>query len=231
MDKYHLYREEVLAYSRLLSNNGYFGPVSGTGGNVSVRIEGEEAIAITPSGKVYAELSPGQICVVDQKGSLVDGEFMPSIETRMHLAVYRNRPDVNAVMHTHQVFASIFALINKPIPALFDEVVSKIGPVVEIVPYAVSGSTELEENVASKLNNRCNCYIIQNHGAITLGMSLDAAYRNVGLLEKCAQVYYYALSTGKKISTIPDQVASIMAQISESEQQNEISRKENLDRR
>lgn len=226
MSKYHRYQEEVLAYSRKLSASGYFGPASGTGGNVSVRIDGEDMIAVTPSRKAYSDLSPADICLVRFDGSMCEEEFAPSIETRMHLAVYRNRPDINAVVHTHQAFASIFALINQPIPALFDEVVMKIGPVVEIIPYAVSGSTELEENVASKLDNRCNCYIIQNHGAISLGISLEAAYNNAGLLEKVAQTYYHALTTGKEITTIPDPVAFVMTEILKSEQQNEIDRKE-----
>jgi ribulose-5-phosphate 4-epimerase/fuculose-1-phosphate aldolase len=226
MTKYRRYQEEVLAISQKLSANGYFGPASGTGGNVSVRVDGEQVIAMTPSGKVYSELTPTDICVVRFDGSMCEGEFSPSVETRMHLAVYLNRPDVNAVVHTHQPFASIFALINQPIPALFDEVVIKIGPVVEIIPYAVSGSTDLEENVASRLENRCNCYIIQNHGAISLGISLEAAYNNAGLLEKVAQEYYHALATGKEITTIPDPVIYLMFEILKSEQQNEISRKE-----
>lgn len=226
MSKYRRWQEEVLATSQKLSADGYFGPASGTGGNVSVRVEGEDVIAVTPSGKVYSELAPADICMVRFDGSICEGEYAPSIETRMHLAVYRKRLDVNAVVHTHQPYASIFALINHPIPALFDEVVLKIGPVVEIIPYAVSGSSELEENVASGVANRCNCYIIQNHGAISLGLSLDSAYNNAGLLEKVAQAYYHALATGKEITTIPDPAAFVMSEILKSEQQKEIDRKE-----
>ncbi len=225
MSTYRRYQEEVLAYSQKLSANGYFGPASGTGGNVSVRVEGEDVIAVTPSGKIYAELSPADICLISFDGSMVEGSSAPSVESRMHLAVYRNRLDVNAVIHTHQAFASIFALINQPIPALFDEVAVKIGPLVEIIPYAISGSSELEENVASRLDNRCNCYIIQNHGAISLGLSLAAAYNNAALLEKVAQTYYQALSTGKEITTLPDPVVYVMSEILKSEQQNEIERK------
>ena len=228
MSRYRRYQEEVLACSQKLSASGYFGPASGTGGNVSVRIDGEDMIAVTPSGKAYSELAPADICLVRFDGSMCEGEFAPSIETRMHLAVYRNRPEVNAVVHTHQPYASIFALINQPIPALFDEVVMKIGPVVEVIPYAVSGSSELEENVAARVDNRCNCYIIQNHGAISLGISLEAAYHNAGVLEKVSQAYYQALATGKEITTIPDPVAYVMFEILKSEQQKEMDRKKEM---
>ncbi len=225
MNKYRRYQEKVLAYSQKLSAEGYFGPASGTGGNVSVLVEGEETIAVTPSGKVYSQLTPEDICVVRFDGSTVLGEHAPSIETRMHLAVYRNRPDVNAVIHSHQPYASVFALINRPIPALFDEVVLKIGPVVEVIPYAISGSSELEENVASRLENRCNCYIIQNHGAIALGTSLEAAFNHAALLEKVAQAYYRALTTGQEITTLPEPAVYIMSEMLKSEQQKEIERK------
>ena len=114
MNKYRRYQEEVLECSQKLSANGYFGPASGTGGNVSVLVEGEEAIAVTPSGKVYSQLTPDDICVIRFDGSMVAGEHAPPL-ARMHLAVYRNRPDVNAVIHTHQPYASVFALINRPI--------------------------------------------------------------------------------------------------------------------
>jgi len=225
MSQYLCYQEKVLTYSRKLSAEGYFGPLSGTGGNISVRVEEDELIVITPSGKVYTELTPADICVTRFDGSIIEGNLAPSIEMQMHLAIYHNRPDVNAVVHTHQPYASIFALINQPIPPLFDEVAAKIGPVVEIIPYAVSGSFELAENVASRLKNGCNCYIIQNHGAISVGLTLEAAYEHSGLLEKVAQAYYYALSTGKEITRLPDHVVCMLAELLKSKQQKEISRK------
>lgn len=200
MRKYVQYKEEVLKYSQLLYNKGY---IVGTGGNVSVLIEGEDLIAITPSGKDYMTLTPEDICVVDFNMSLIEGKFKPSIETGMHICIYQNRRDVKAVMHTHQTFASVFALINEPIPALFDEVVLSIGDTVDVIPYALSGTTDLVKNVAEKLDNQNNCYIMQNHGALSLGINLQKAFTNVELLEKCSRVYYYALSTGKEITTLP----------------------------
>ena len=222
MGKYDKYKNDVLKYSQLIFKKGYN---TGTGGNVSMLIDGEKLIAITPSSREYMSLNPDDICVVDFDSSLVEGQYGPSIETNAHLSVYKNRPDVNAVIHTHQTFASIFALINEPIPALFDEVVTNIGDRIDIIPYGMSGSQELVDNIEAKLKNRCNCYILQNHGALSLGTTIERAFRNAELLEKVTHVYYYAIATGRKLSTLPGQISDLLFQLLKSEQDNEIDRK------
>lgn len=223
MGKYDSYKEDVLKYARLLHSRGYN---IGTSGNVSILIEGEEALAVTPSGLDYEELTPADICIVNFDLSPLEGQYKPSVETAMHVSVYKNRRDVNAIMHTHQLYASIFSLINEPIPALFDDAVMNIGRVVEVVPYAVSGSPELAENVAAKLTNHCNCYILQNHGALALGTSIAQALKNVDYLEKCARDYYYAMTTGKKITTLPDTMAELIFEVCKAGQEKEIAKKQ-----
>ena len=121
----------------------------------------------------------------------------------MHIGVYKNRPDVNAVIHTYQPFASTLSIINKPIPALFDEITVEIGHVVDIVPYAFTGSQELVDKVIGKLGKACHCYLIQNHGALSLGADMQRAVRNSELLETVARIYYYALATGEDIQKLP----------------------------
>jgi ribulose-5-phosphate 4-epimerase/fuculose-1-phosphate aldolase len=158
------------------------------------------------------DLMPEDICVVGFDLERIDGDLPPSIETAMHAGIYQTRPDVGAVVHTHQAFASVFALINQPIPALFDEVVLSIGETVDLVPYAVSGSPELVDNVRRTVTNGCNCYIMQNHGALNLGTNLDHAWKNAELLEKTAQTYYRALTTGMPVTTMP---AEAITRISE----------------
>ncbi len=222
MGKYDKYKNDVLKYSQIIFKKGYN---IGTGGNVSMLIEGEKLIAITPSSREYMSLNTDDICVVDFDSSLVEGQYRPSIETNTHLSVYKNRPDVNAVIHTHQTFASVFALINEPIPALFDEVVINIGDRIDIIPYGMSGSQELVENIEAKLKNRCNCYILQNHGALSLGATIEKAFRNAELLEKVTHVYYYAIASGRKLSTLPGQMSDLLFQLLKSEQDNEIDRK------
>jgi ribulose-5-phosphate 4-epimerase/fuculose-1-phosphate aldolase len=202
MDKYDQERHAVLEATRWLSENGYLGRRS-SGGNVSLRIANESAAAITASGRPYLMLSLDDISVVDFDGHRLAGRLLPSIEAAMHIGIYMQRPDVHVVIHTHQPFASLFSIINEPIPALFDEIIVEIGQVVEIIPYAFSGSAELVGNVTGKLGNQCHCYILQNHGALCLGASMASALKNTELLENVARIYYYALTTGRAVKTLP----------------------------
>lgn len=196
MGPYSLYKEKITECTRWLSLNGFFGSLRGTGGNVSMRVEDEEVFVITPSNLPYDRLTPDEICVLDFDCKRIEGKRKPSLETGLHLKVYQSRFDVKAVIHTHQTYASVFAVLNLPIPPLFDEVSMHIGPLVEVVPYAFSGSPELMANLEGKLNNRGHGYLLQNHGALTLGSNLEEAWLNVELLEKAAQIYLGALSTG-----------------------------------
>lgn len=203
MDPYLQTRKDVIDCCQWLCRQGYFGSLLSAGGNVSVRIPDEPILVVTPSGQPYMQLAPEQICVVDFDQKRMDGELAPSIETGMHIGIYKSRADVGAVVHTHQTYASVFALINQPIPALFDEVALAIGATVDVVPYAFSGTPALVDNVVRIVANGCKCYIMQNHGALNLGRTLDEAWRNAELLEKTAQVYYHALTTGKPMTTLP----------------------------
>ena len=202
MSNYDSIRRGVLDSSRWLAEHGYLGQLS-SGGNISMRVPGEKIVAITPSGKPYFLLDLNDICVIDFDHKPIEGSLSPSIEAGMHIGVYKNRPDVNAVIHTHQSFASALAIINKPIPVLFDEITVEIGHKVDIVPYAFSGSSELVNNVIGKLGNDCHCYLIQNHGALCLGTDMQRAMKNSELLENVAQIYYRALATGEEIHELP----------------------------
>lgn len=206
--KYTNSKKNVHQASLWLSQQGYFGSLQGSGGNVSVRIDAEPNMAITPSGVKYQEMSDDDIFVVSFDGSVIEGRksLKPSMESGMHGIIYRSRPDVNAVVHTHQIYGSVFSVINTPIPALFDEVSLSLGHRIEIVPYAFSGSPELARNVESKIANHANAYIIQNHGIVALGRTLDQAVLNAELLEKTAHIYYMALSSGKPITTLPEAI-------------------------
>jgi L-ribulose-5-phosphate 4-epimerase len=210
MGKYDSYKDSVLESSLWLLENGYFGSQRGSGGNVSVRIDKGDLMAITPSSVQYHELSAGDICVVDFDISVIEGGLKPSVEAGMHSIIYKMRPDVHAVVHTHQIFGSVFAVISEPIPALFDEIAFSLGHMVEVVPYALSGSADLVNNVRAKLSNNANAYILQNHGILALGKNLDKALLHAELLEKAAQVYSMALSTGKAIHMLPEPVIEMI---------------------
>jgi L-ribulose-5-phosphate 4-epimerase len=203
MDKYNPEKLSVLAATRWLADHGYLGKRS-SGGNISLRIVNQDAIAITPSGISYFKMTVEDVCVLDLDGNSLGGKLKPSIEAGMHLGIYRHRPDVNAVIHTHQTYASVLSVINRPIPALFDEIIVEIGHVVELIPYAFSGSAELVQNVVGKLNNQCHCYLIQNHGALSLGSDMERALKNSELLENVARIYYHALATGLNVDILPE---------------------------
>ena len=202
LGKFDSEKLSVLEAARWLTDNGYLGQKA-SGGNISLKVANQDAIAITPSGKPYLKMAVEDICVIDSDGNPLDGHLKPSIEAGMHLGVYQNRPDVRAVVHTHQTYASALSILNRKIPALFDEIFVEIGQVVEVIPYAHSGSAELVQNVVDKLNNRCHCYLIQNHGALSLGSDMERAMKNAELLENVARIYYHALATSLDISELP----------------------------
>lgn len=228
MGRYDEYKREVLEVSQLLSERGYFGTKSGSAGNVSVLIEGEKTVAVTPHGLPYPGMTTDDICIMDLDLAPIEGSRGPSVEAPLHVAVYKNRRDVNAVVHSHQIYASIFSILNQPIPPLFDEVTAAIGSMVEVVPYGVSGSPQLLENVVGKLDNRCHCYLLQNHGALCMGRNLEKTVNYVELLEKTASIYYRALATGRPVTTLPDPLPEVLFEFVKKAQDAEIARKDGL---
>lgn len=207
MSRYDSFKQQVIDISRRMVEKGF---LIGTGGNVSVRILGEDKMAITPSNYDYMKMTLQDVCVVDWHLTQLEGRLKPSIESGMHAAVYENRNDVNVVIHTHQVSASAVALTNKAIPGLFDEQVRYLGPSVDLVAYGLSGTEQLRKNVARKLINRCNAYILKNHGALTLGNDPERAMVNVEILEKCASAFLLAYYTGERLTRIPPAVRELL---------------------
>jgi ribulose-5-phosphate 4-epimerase/fuculose-1-phosphate aldolase len=127
----------------------------------------------------------------------------------MHGAIYQVRGDVNAVVHTHQVYASALTLIRAPIPALFDEQARFLGRSVEIIPYAPSGTGMLKNKIAKHVQTHNNAYMMKNHGALIFGHDMERAVHNVEILEKCALAYLLAICSERKVSKIPLAVREI----------------------
>lgn len=193
-------KQEVVATAQRLTQSGY---LMATGGNLSVRIPGQRAFAITPSNYDYMKMVADDVCVLDLELRQLEGQRQPSVESALHAGIYKTRSDVNAVVHTHQVHASAMAILGLPIPALFDEQARFLGRSVEIVPYAPSGTGFLTRRVVKALKSNANAYIMQNHGVLCLGHYLERAVHNVELVEKCAHAYLLALCTERKVSKIP----------------------------
>jgi L-ribulose-5-phosphate 4-epimerase len=198
---YESFKKEVVETAQKLTEKGY---LMATGGNLSVRIPGGNgAFAITPSNYDYMKMVPDDICILDLDLNVLEGERPPSVERELHAGVYKARKDVNAIVHTHQVHASALAIIGSPLPALFDEQARFLGRAVEIIPYGPSGTGFLTKRVVKAVKSNNNAYIMKNHGVLCFGHYLERAAHNVEIVEKCAQAYLMALSTGCKVSKIP----------------------------
>jgi L-ribulose-5-phosphate 4-epimerase len=199
-------KKQVVDTAQTLTQMGY---LMATGGNLSVRVRGQDAFAITPSNYDYMKMTPDDICILDFDLYPIQGHLKPSVESAMHGAVYQTRTDVNAIIHTHQVYTSALTLIKAPIPALFDEQARFLGRSVDIIPYAPSGTGFLKNTVAKHVKNHNNAFMMQNHGALVFGHDMERAVHNVEILEKCALAYLLAICTERKISKIPVAVREI----------------------
>jgi L-ribulose-5-phosphate 4-epimerase len=193
-------KKQIVETAQALVQKGY---LMATGGNLSLRIAGENAFAITPSNYDYFKMTPEDVCVLDFGLNRIEGHLKPSVEAAMHGAIYQVRPDVNAVVHTHQAYVSALTLIKAPIPALFDEQARFLGRSVDIIPYAPSGTGLLKNAVAKHVKNHNNAFMMQNHGALVFGHNMERAVHNVEILEKCALAYLLAICSERKISRIP----------------------------
>jgi L-ribulose-5-phosphate 4-epimerase len=200
MGAFNPFKKQIVETAQELVRKGY---LMATGGNLSLRIPGQSRFAVTPSNYDYFKMTPDDVCVLDFDLNPLEGQRKPSVEAAMHAAVYQVRPDVNAIVHTHQVFTSTLTLIKAPIPSLFDEQARFLGRSVDIIPYAPSGTRLLKSTVAKHVKNHNNAFMMQNHGALVFGHDMERAVHNVEILEKCAQAYLLALCTERKVSRIP----------------------------
>lgn len=200
MSAYQEAKETIVTTARRLVEKGY---LMATGGNLSIRIADKELFAVTPSNYDYMLMTADDVCVLDFDLNVIEGKLKPSVESSLHGAIYQVRPDVQAVIHTHQVYASALALMKTPIPALFDEQVRFLGRSVDIIPYAPSGTGFLKKAVARSVGNHNNAYIMQNHGALCFGHDMLRAEHNVEILEKCSLAYLLTLCAEKPVSKIP----------------------------
>jgi ribulose-5-phosphate 4-epimerase/fuculose-1-phosphate aldolase len=200
MSQYQKEKHLIVQTAQELVHKGF---LMATGGNLSVRVPGQDAFAITPSNYDYMKMTEDDVCILDFEMKLLEGHLKPSVESGMHGAIYQVRKDVNAIVHTHQVYASALTLIKAPIPSLFDEQVRFLGRSVDIIPYAPSGTGMLKNTIAKHVQNHNNAYMMQNHGALIFGHDMERAVHNVEILEKCSLAYLLALLSEQKVSKIP----------------------------
>ena len=183
--------QEVIQYSRKMAADGL---VVGTSGNVSRRIG--DLIAITPSGVDYDILKPEDICLLELDGTPVRCDRAPSSELPLHLQVYRARQDANAVVHTHSPYASALSTLTDEVPNIH-YILMMMGGHVPVAPYATFGTEQLAENIREKLSDKADSILLQNHGLVTTGKNLSAAYEKAVQLEFSCKIYLIASSCGK----------------------------------
>ena len=167
------------------------GLIAGRDGNLSVRLT-PQRILVTPSGRLKALITAGDMVEVDRHGATRDRRRKPTSELDLHLRILRHRPDVNAVVHAHPVTATAFAVAGKEIPGnLLPELNLLVGPV-PLVPFGQSGTTELGDRVLPYLEG-CNAMLLAKHGAVTLGGTLDEAWIRMETLEHSARIILTAM--------------------------------------
>lgn len=184
------------------------GLVVGMSGNVSLRLppeDGRELLAITPSSRYYDLLTIDDIQVIDFAAEPVEGDLVPSAEAILHIGVYQARKSINAVIHTHSVYATAMSVAGLEITAILDDQVSFIGGEIKLAKYAFPGSQELVDNVITALEGR-NAVLLPNHGVVGIGRTMREAFTVCQLVEKTARIYYCALTLGKANPLPPEAV-------------------------
>jgi len=182
------------------------GLVVGTAGNVSLRLpcEGERPLlAITPSARHYNLLSVEEIQVIDFEAKPIEGDLTPSMESMLHIGIYEARKNINAVIHTHSVYASAVSVAGHDIPAILDDQVAFLGGQIKLAGHTLTGSPEQVSSVIAALEDR-NAVLLPNHGAVGIGRTMSDAFTACELIEKTARIYLLALSTGK-VNLLPDE--------------------------
>ncbi|MBM2620632.1 class II aldolase/adducin family protein [Actinoplanes sp. LDG1-06] len=180
-------KQSVLDYC-LLSMQ--YGLNFNTQGNISVRL-GENRFLITPTDLEYDRMTADDMVVVDADANVLGGPHQPSSEVTVHLAVYRRRPDVNAIVHTEPVFANVFGVAGEPITgALVNMVIYTKGDV-PIMPFALSNRTEFGDAMCDVMGD-LNAVVWANHGLLTVGDNLRDAFKTTVAVESAAKVLVHA---------------------------------------
>ena len=186
-----------------------------TWGNISVRDPESGYIYLTPSGMAYETLVEDDIVVMDVDGNRVEGERKPTIEHAMHLGIMKNRPDVNAIVHTHPVYSQVFALLHEDIPPVIDEAAQTLGNV-KVTEYALPGSPEMAQNAIEAIGKEGSACLLANHGAVAVGKDMDTAFKVCTVLEMTAQIYYMARCIGKPMPIDAEKIAFMKEFVSKS---------------
>ena len=166
------------------------GLVTRTWGNISIRVD-DSYMLITPSGREYKDLAPGDIVLVNYHTSRHEGKIKPSSEKELHCEIYRTRKTIKAVIHTHQMNASTVAAAHREVPPILDDMTQIIGPSVRVADYAPPSTKKLSRLTVKALKGR-NAALMANHGAVCIGRDLEEAFVVCQVLEKACKAFIEA---------------------------------------
>jgi L-ribulose-5-phosphate 4-epimerase len=200
-------KEEIYQLHLELPRNNL---VTWTSGNVSGRDPESGLVVIKPSGVRYEALRPEQMVVVDLGGRMVEGALRPSSDVATHLYIYRHRPDVNGVVHTHSPYATAFAAVGKPIPAVLTAIGDEFGGPIPVGGFALIGDEEIGREVVRAIGDS-PAILMQSHGVFTVGPSAEAAVKAAVMVEDVARTVWLAMQIGEPIP-IPDDLIARLRQ-------------------
>ena len=185
-------RKELLKMTQQSYREALF---AGTSGNLSYYDRETERMLITPGSTPYETMTEDDLVCMTLDGEILEGSRKPSSEWRMHAEIYRQKPEVRAVIHTHSPSATAFAVNNQEIPVILIEMVPFLGGNVEVAEFALPGTVEVGIEAAKKLKDRYAC-LMANHGVLAVGESLEQAHTRAIYTEDAAKIYCLALSNG-----------------------------------
>ncbi|GIP65636.1 fuculose phosphate aldolase [Virgibacillus pantothenticus] len=188
-------RIQLVEYGKKLIDSGL---TVGTGGNISIFDKKSGYMAITPSGMDYYKLQEEDIIIMDLNGKIMEGTLKPSSEYQMHLVVYQNRAEVNAMIHTHALYSTTISCLREDLPAIDYLVAHSGGKNVRCAEYAAYGTKELAENALKAMEGR-KAVLLANHGINVVGDNLDEAFAITEQLEFCARLYWQSKAVGNPV--------------------------------
>lgn len=196
-------KELVCRYNKLLPKHGL---VTMTSGNVSGRDSESGLVVVKPSGVDFEVLSPEDMCIMDLDGKLIEGKLKPSVDTATHLYVYRHKPRVGSVIHTHSNFATAFAALGRPIPCCLTAIADEFGGPIPVSEYAPVGGDEIGREIVEKIGDR-PAILMRNHGVFTIGRTVAEAFKAAVMVEDVAKTVYLATCMGEPIEFPAEEIA------------------------
>jgi L-fuculose-phosphate aldolase len=199
-------RLSIVSYGKKLISSRL---TTGTGGNLSIYNRDERLVAIKPSGVDYLTMQPEDVVVLTLEGKIIEGDLKPSSETPFHLALYRHRQDISAVVHTHQVYATTIACTSQELPAVH-YLIGLCGDKVPLAKYATYGSPALADNILSAIGNYNAC-LLENHGLVAVGKDIKTAFAIAEAIELVAQLYIQAKCLGNPSILSSEEIERVKA--------------------